>query len=168
MIHTEIKPLKVFIKESVLFNEDSSKTNLVPATIFCISSYEKEALTFGVYLDNGSVFFYIPIHKISFKEDSLFDYQLNELIYNNNEAATCSVNYFEYLKKTNPKIYLKKIDKWINCNYILTIDWYQGNDLMHLVALENGQFACMPSHKINFAGKEVFENYKKIKSSWCV
>ncbi len=168
MVHVEIKPIKVFVQESVLFNEDNSKTDLIPATIFCISSYEKEALTFGIVLDNGSVFFYIPIHKISLSKDCSFEYSLKDLIYNNNESINFNISYFKYLEKQPLKIYLKYLNKWDTCKYIATLDWFEGNDLVHLVLISNGQLACMPSHKLNFTGEEKLESYKKIKSSWIV
>ena len=53
--------------------------------------------------------------------------------------------------------------------YIASIDWYCGNDLLHFIALANGQFALLPSHKIMFGdGDEPLPDYEKLRAEWRV
>lgn len=55
----------------------------------------------------------------------------------------------------------------LHANLIASVDWYDGNDLLHFVALMNGQFALLPSHKLMFGICEL-PDYKKLRAEWRV
>ena len=163
MIHYEIKSIKAYVKEEFLYDGDKSKTKKIPCDIFCISFYPGEAFTFGIMLEEGSVFYYIPPHALSRKK---FSFDLRDLVYHNVPNGKFCIKKFKYLDK-DLRVYMKFKDKWFKGKYIFTIDWYEGNDLVHFVEV-NGQFAFLPSHKIKFRGKKDFLPFKKIHSSWSV
>jgi len=166
MVHYEIDPIKAFVHESVLYDEDLSKDNMIPCEIFCISSYINEAITFGIKLFNGSLFFYIPPHKISLNKN-ISDLSLLDLVYNNNESDIITIKKFKNFNTVF--VYFKNKNIWLEGKYFYTLDWYEGNDLRHMILLENGQFCFMPSHKIKFDKDKLnFENYLKIHSEWKV
>lgn len=168
MVHCDIKAIKAFVHESALYDEDLEKKSMIPCTIFCISSYKGEAITFGILLDEGSVFFYVPPHKVSVKkEEPLYD--LKDLVYNNCESEIFTIKEFKRLREKQVDIYLKNKDKWVMGEYELTIDWYEGNDLVHMIKLETGEFCFLPSHKLKFDNTEKkFNPFLKMHSEWKV
>ena len=46
--------------------------------------------------------------------------------------------------------YIKACKVFISGIYRATLDWSDANILLHLIELENGQFAFLPSHKVLF------------------
>ena len=63
----------------------------------------------------------------------------------------------------------KRTGRRVRAGYIASIDWYCGNDLLHFIALANGQFALLPSHKIMFGdGDEPLPDYEKLRAEWRV
>lgn len=165
-VHYEISPIKAFVHETALFDEDASKQGFVGCTVFAVSSYEGESPTFGIMLDDGSVFFYIPAHKLSLTGEEL-KYDLKDLVYHNCPPGDVVVNNFSIFKSVS--VYLKFKDVWEDGKYICTFDWFQDNGLLHFIILKNGQFCFMPSHKVKFnGGEKSFIFYKKIHSVWKV
>lgn len=168
MVHYEIEPIKAYVHESILYDEDKTKNNMIACTIFAISAYKNEVLTFGIVLDDGSVFFYIPPHKINVKGKTP-KYNLKDIVYHNCESETITINKFKELNKDKVNVYLKYKDKWVKGKYKLTIDWYKGNDLLHMVELKTGELVFLPSHKLKFNNtKKEFKPYVKMHNSWKV
>ena len=165
MVHVDIKPIKAYVHESVLYDEDLTKQDFIECTIFAVSSYKEESVTFGIILKDGSVFFYIPPHKLTINKDKL-KYELKDLVYHNCVDDEFVVNYYSFLQK-KVSVYLKNEDNWVSGEYQFTIDWYKDNGLLHLIILDSGQFCLMPSHKVKFnGGEKKFVFYKKIHSTW--
>jgi hypothetical protein len=143
--------------------------SLVPCTVFAVSSYAGSTPTLKILLEDGAVFSYLP-------PDALVDpakrrdpqLALTDLVYHNCPSEDVCVHAFEAL--SGPVLaYLKHHDLWMPGEYRFTVDWYLGNDLLHFVALENGQFAFLPHHKLKFKrGDPGFEPYRKIRRTWVV
>lgn len=170
-VHAEIKPLKVNVRREFLFNMNAQYIGqFEEGTAFAISSYPGSAPTFKVMLDNGSVFSYLPPHALVARdaESSETILGLEDLAYHDCPISEICVSYFDFL--SGPlSAYLKKRNLWMKGSYILTVDWYTGNDLLHLIELENGQLAFLPHHKIKFKNSAVtFPPYKKLKQEWSV
>lgn len=164
--HYSIKPISAYVFESLLYNNDSKK--LINCTIIGLCLYENETLCFDIILEDGSIFNYIPLHKIIHNKEYDKNITLKDLVYHNSPSIEISLNYIDNLK--NMKLaYLKNLNKWIEIeDYIVTIDWYKGNDLLNLVKLKNGYFALLPNHKIKMNDIKEFEKYSKIKESYKV
>lgn len=167
MVHIDIKPIKAYVHESVLYDEDSKKTGFIECTVFAVSSYKGESVTFAIILKDGSVFFYVPPHKLTISKDPL-KYSLTDLVYHNCEDHEFVVNYHSFFQK-KVYVYLKTEDEWVAGQYQFTMDWYKENGLLHLIILDSGQFCFMPSHKVKFnGGEQEFVFYKKMHSIWKV
>ena len=94
--------------------------------------------------------------------------ELADLVYHNCPAEDICVHAFEQLQGP-VQAYFKRRQLWLAGTYLLTIDWYTGNDLLHLIALENGQYAFLPHHKVKFRdGIKEFPPYRKMHSEWKV
>lgn len=166
--HFEIKPINAWVEEKVLYNEDPNITSWAPCKIFACSIYKDNTITFEILLDNGAVFSYVPPHRLSTinPNNNSIKLGLSDLVYCNVPNGYISIVSYDALKG-KCWAYFKSIDQWLTAQYLTTIDWYTDNLLVHLISLENGQLACLPSHKILFSdtfGK--LPNYKKLKIKW--
>ncbi len=55
--------------------------------------------------------------------------------------------------------------------YMFTLDWVTGNDLAHVIQLDNGQVAIVPQHKVLFKGGDApaeMPPYQKLRRTWHV
>jgi hypothetical protein len=165
------KPIKAVIAEMYLYDMDETKTAWVPCKVFAIDAYPGEALTVTVLLDDGAMFNYIPLDAVMTKVPeegaSLFPYA--DLVYNNCIGGKVAVTVHEALKQP-AWAYFKNKQQWIGAEFVCCLDFYEGNDLMNFLILENGQFAALPNHKVKFgatAPKEL-PQYKKLRQVWKV
>jgi len=167
MVHLEIKPIKAFVHELVLYDMDPTYKDMIPCTIFGISSYLGEALTFSILLNDGSLFSYVPPHLISLtKEKNPFS--LKECVYHNSPDINIAVKEYSYLISQKTYVFIKERNEWFKSKYIFTIDWYRGNDLLHLLFIEDKFPVFLPSHKIKFKEDLNFKSYKKVHNEWII
>jgi hypothetical protein len=169
-VHAEIPPIKTHVRAEYLYNMDSARVGeLRPCTAFAISSYVGQAPTFQILLGDGAVFSYVPPNALvdpdRRAEPTL---ELGDLVYHDCKHTEISVHDVGGLRG-EVLAYFKKRDLWMKGEYRFTVDWYTGNEMLHCIALANGQFALLPSHKIKFGDHEQgFEPYKKIRREWRV
>jgi hypothetical protein len=170
-VHAEIPPLKTHVRAEYLYDMDPAHIGeVVPCWAFAVSSYEGSVLTFEVLLDNGSMFSYMPptalIDPARARGQEVLD--LKDLASVNCPSGDICVHRYRALEGT-VQGYFKQRDRWLAGDYLCTIDWYQNNQLVHLIALENGQYALLPSHKVLFGdGTRVLPGYRKMHSVWQV
>lgn len=164
--HYSINTIKAYVKKGLLYNNDSME--LIDCKIVSLCLYENETLCFDIILEDGSIFNYIPLNKIVHKKEFDKNINLKDLVYHNSPSIEITLNYIDELN--NLKLaYLKHKDEWIEViEYITTIDWYKGNDLLNLVKLNNGFFALLPNHKLKMNDIKEFEKYSKIRESYFI
>jgi hypothetical protein len=168
--HVPVDLIPCGVRKEFLVNQESGHGELVPGKIFALSSYKGHALTFQVLLASGALFSYLPIHALVVGERSGVELSLDELLYHDCRDSLIAVHRFPALAGV-VQVHFKKRDLWLSGSYHLSVDWYRGNDLLHLVQLENGQLCALPSHKILFGtGPEGrgFPGYKKMRQTWTV
>lgn len=168
--HYSIKPINCFVKNDILYGKN--KKGLTKGKIIALCLYENEAVCFDIVLNDGSIFNYIPLHKVLHKK-KVKDIDLRDLVYHNSNSLEISLNKISYLKKaSNGLAYLRHRNEWIEIEkYIMSIDWYEGNDLLNLLKLKNGYFAFLPNHKIKIENKplnKLFKKYVKIPETFKV
>ena len=166
-VHAEIPPLRTHVRAEYLFGMDPARLGeLRPCTAFTVSSYVGSAPTFQIVLDDGAVFSYVPPNALV--EPPLRDpvLELADLVYHDCKSIEIAVSTFTALR--GPVLaFFKRRDLWLAGTYLFTMDWYTGNEMLHGVALANGQYALLPSHKLKFGDHPPgFEPYKKIRRDW--
>jgi hypothetical protein len=168
MIHVNIEPLDVFVKKEYLYDMDKTYIGqFVRGKIFAISSYPQEALSFQILLEDGCMFSYIPVQAIQKKDHEIHHPLMPvDLIYRNSPGENIAVTSYTFLQG-DIIAYFKHSKRWLKGRYILTVDWYENNELFHLLNMDNGQFAFVPSHKMKFRSiEESFPPYKKLHQIW--
>lgn len=163
------EPIKGFIAEKYLYDMDETKQNWIPCRVFAVDVYPGEALALTILLNDGSVFNYLPLDAFSVKKTTdIIPY--TDLVYNNCVSGAVAIKAHQMLKSQPVCAYLKRSQTWIDATYLCSIDFYESNDLLNLVVLENGQLAALPNHKLKF-GKDAprnFTQYRKLHSTWKV
>lgn len=173
-VHAELEtPLRCHIRAEYLYDMDLAKAGqLVPGRVFSVSSYVKSAPTFQVQLDDGSVFSYLPPHAV---EDlglrgrtPLEPLEQGDLTYHDCPSENFCLHVYRTLAEDDVQAYFKRPRRWLTARYVATLDWYEGNDLLHLVSLENGQTAFLPQHKLKFGADSSrhLPPYKKLRRAF--
>jgi len=170
-VHAEVPPLRVHVRKELLFGGDPAYLGqLQPATVFAVSSYPGFAPTFQILVADGAVFSFIPVHGLV--DPTLRagpELELADLVYHDCKSAEICVHAYAALAG-DVLCYFKRRDLWLAGRYLFTVDWHTGNELLHLVALANGQYALLPHHKLKFGSGHApgFAPYKKVRPEWKV
>lgn len=171
MIHYDLPDvLPACVDRRLLFDLDHQVQGYLPCQIFGLSAYPQDALTFQILLDDGSIFSYVPLHLLyhTLLIEGPF-LELTDLVYHNCPDATLCIHRFEFLGQDVVNCFFKAKQLWLAGNYLFTVDWYQGNDLLHFIQLHTGQFALLPNHKVKFHnGTSQFQPFKKLHATWKV
>jgi hypothetical protein len=166
-VHVQVPPFAAHVRAEFLYNMDPAKVGeLRRCTVFTVSSYTGSAVTFQILLEDGAVFSYVPPHALVQPPVAEPQLDLADLVYHDAKSVDIAVQAFDALR--GPVLaYFKRRDRWLAGSYLFTIDWYTGNEMLHVVVLANGQYALLPSHKLKFGEHPPgFEPYKKIRNSW--
>ena len=166
-VHAQIPPFATHVRAEYLYNMDPARVGELRAcTAFSISSYVGNAPTFQVLLPDGAVFSYVPPTGLVNPPVTEPTLELADLVYHDCKSVEIAVQTFDALR--GPVLaYFKRRDLWLAGSYLFTIDWYTGNEMLHCIALANGQHALLPSHKVKFGDHPPgFEPYKKIRREW--
>ncbi len=168
-IHHPVQKIPTYVRQSFLYDGDQAYSNTFSkANIICISSYVDHALTVQVVLDDGSLFSYIPLHALSqTPKTPSKPLGLEDLVYKNCPGEDIVVTTYPAL--ANLQAYFKKKNQWHSGRYITSIDWPAENEQFHFIALENGQYAALPNHKVLFGDQRYqrrFKPYRKMHCEW--
>jgi hypothetical protein len=156
VVHSDFPIAGGWVENRLLHNDDPSYAGWSRCSIFGISSYPGHALTFSVMLlDSGAVFSYVPPHRLRLtpvESISAFEprLRLEELVYHDCPVGRISVTRFGALIGRVEATFRREghQDRRMAGRYVVTVDWVDGNDLLHVVELDNGQIAALPSHKL--------------------
>jgi hypothetical protein len=169
-VHVDLPPWRAHVRAEYLYGMDPSRAGqFKPCTVFAASSYVGSAPTFKVLLSDGAVFSYLPVQALVDPESLTGDLLAPEdLTYHDCRTPELAAYVFPALE--GPVLaYFKRRDRWVKGRYVCSLDWYTGNDLLHVLALEQGQHALLPSHKVKFGDHPPgFEPYKKVRGAWSV
>jgi 8-oxo-dGTP pyrophosphatase MutT (NUDIX family) len=163
-----IAPIDAWIAERVLYNEDPSRSSWLPCRILAVSSYPGSPLTFQVLVEGGALFSYVPPHRLLTKlpAECAALVEITDLVYRNAPVAPIAVTVLPTLAAAPCWVYLRHLQRWLQARYVATVDWYTENSLDHVLLLENGQIACLPSHKILFGKEGPLPPYRALKATW--
>lgn len=144
--------------------------------VFNASVIPQRCLMFSVMTEMGSQHARVPIHYLYHKEPTKI-YPLDWLQLWDSVSPYCTAVKHEYLKNRRCSVLLK--DKTMeDGTYMFTIDWidgpaYQasqaeiaaGHKSLHVIKLENGQFAAQPNNRVvwhdggAFIGKKLEDHH---------
>jgi hypothetical protein len=168
-VHADIPPLRCHVRAELLYGGDPARVGELRAcSAFSVSSYPGHVPTFQILLPDGAVFSYVPPSGLV-DPDKLAapELELEDLVYFACPDERICVHRHAALEG-EVLAYFKRKDLWLGGRYLFTVEWWTGNDLCHAVALDNGQLAMLPHHKLKFGSGHAagFEPYRKMRKLW--
>lgn len=160
-----IDKIKVLVIESFLYNNDETKNKYLNGEILGVSTYPNQTMTFNILIDGKYLYSDMPIHSFVWKVPNE-KFTLKDLVYSNCDTLPIDNYTFNNFINSEVYVFLKKCGIWIKGEYITSFDFYEGNDCVHLIKLNNGYFTLAPNHKINWIGETELSDYKKNKTVW--
>ena len=163
-------PNNVWVDNRVLQDMDPEAKGWTKGRIFAVNSYKGHSLTFEVLLGTGAVFSYVPAHMIRWmepgSEESVDLLEEKDLTYALCPEGRISVDSYNLLTGEKAKAFFVRQNRWVQALYLFTVDWVDDNLLLHAMALENGQVALLPSHKVLFGKATELPRYRKLHQEW--
>jgi hypothetical protein len=170
------KGMPAWVHEGILYDMDPDKQGLRECQIVGLSSYAEQTLTAQILIKEdgagfNTVWSDVPLHLL-FNENSKpkVCLTLQDLVYYENPDIHITFTYYPDLARGPTWAFLKQRSEWQRGTYLGTIDWYQDNLNAHLISLDNGHFACLPQHKIQFnretCPQQDLPAYRKTRQAW--
>lgn len=131
---------------------DKEVKGLAECRIFGVASLPGRALLFHCQLNNGAVYYRLPISAFLYKELNGTKFPLNKLQPWDSPSYEVEVITYDWL--FNQKVQCLKLDSTYG-TYVFTIDWSglgttaevaHEHKCLHLIRLENGQYALQPNN----------------------
>ena len=159
-MNADIPPLKIWIESKNL----NGKEGLEHGYAFAIQSYKSRALQFHVLLESGAHFRHIPLHWLlhDVTNSQCTEYPLDFLQLWDCFSYRPVVTTFDIFKGYQCDALLKDKTK-VSGTYWFTVDWLPDsesesafllqpdqNKCAHVILLDNGQVAALPTNRIVF------------------
>ncbi len=178
------------IKKEYLYDLKKHHGEVCDCVIFGISSITGRAILFHALMENGAVFYRLPISafiQCGFDRARVPEQRLDELELWNSFSYYPAVTTYDFLSGSSGK-YIGKDKKWYYGRYLFTIDWAHPDanilnsdhseiphehKCAHILALENGNYAAQPNNRLiwdisSFTVKDDIPDWKVQTSEWDV
>jgi len=177
-LNANIPYIEGFVRDSYLFNDENNK-ELTPCYIFGVKTIINRPLLFHCQLQNGVVWWSLPLSAFVWKED--FDIladseeeRLSLLQYWDCQSNDVSVTVFTYLQNYIVDVFNRNKD-WYRGKYLFTIDdYYSDNNSLpsgyaidsntkcyHIIKLDNGNFGAYPNNYLRWNNLNFCDPYDK-------
>ena len=178
------------IKREYLYDLKKHHGEVEDCIIFGLSSIAGRAILFHAIMENGAVFYRLPISAFiqrGFRPESVPERRLDELQLWNCFSYYPAVTSWDIIQGTSGK-YIGKDKKWHHGKYLFTVDFAhpESNILdtehseiphehkcAHILALDDGNYAAQPNNRIiwnlpSFTVKDETPKWKVQTSEWNV
>lgn len=160
-MNANIPILRVWVRREFLTN--GKESGLEEGYAFALMSLRGWALMFNVLLKTGAHFRFIPLHAL-LTAGELPDpiYELSDLQLWDCFSSRPVVTVFDYLREHECKVWLRNRSE-ARGTYLFTVDWLPDseetpgliyhpdqNKCGHVIELNNGQLACLPTNRVAF------------------
>lgn len=186
-MNADIPPRPVWIPRQYIINDGCGFEDGV---VFGIQSWKGRALQFHVLLKSGAHFRHVPLHWLytapleEYKPQTV--YSLEDLQLWDCFSYRPVVTVFDMLRDYECDAILRDKTK-VSGTYWFTVDWLPDSDersgwlhipeqnkLAHVIVLDNGQVACLPTNRVAFKDAYFIGNtpdpgakrYKTIAAVW--
>jgi hypothetical protein len=189
-MHTNTPVLKVFVKNQFLYNMDEEIEGFTEGYIFGVKSMRARALLFHVMLKSGAHWRGLPIHSMWWykpdADEKIEYYDLENLQLWDCFTEKTQVIQWDYLLGHQCDCFLRN-KKVVGGEYWCSVEWLKdGNPdtsfvstsdqdkCAHLIKLDNGQIAALPTNRIAFKDAYFIGNkpnpgacgYRVSESNW--
>ena len=163
-----IKPFTVYVPKGVTQNAvapGDTVDGFLKSEVIALTSYPGQVLTADIMIEGNYIFSNIPFHLMYPKRESGLTTTIRDLSdsyhhhYRNNPDKDIDVSY---LPLYGVHVHVK--DDVVPGIYICTVDWYNDNELVHVVQCPD-RFILAPNHKMSI-GNVRLPKYQKLRTSW--
>jgi len=178
------------IKKEYLYDLKKCHGEVEDCIIFGISSLTGRAILFHAIMENGAVFYRLPITAFiqrGFKPKDVPIQRLDELELWNSFSFYPAITRWDLLSSSSGK-FIGKDKKWYHGKYLFTVDWAHPDanilnsdhseiphehKCAHIIALDNGNYAAQPNNRCiwdlhSFTVKNNTPDWKVQTSEWNV
>jgi hypothetical protein len=189
-LNLSIPPIYANIRREYLYDLKQHHGESEPCVIFGMASIVGRALLFHAMMENGAVYYRLPISAFfqkGFDRKAVPDQKLEDLELWNSFSYYPTVTQFDWLLG-NRCIYKPANGEWLKGDYLMTFDWAhpepnlldtehseipEEHKCAHWLCLDNGNYALQPNNRIlwsvaNFTGEPKIPDYKVTTSEWSV
>ena len=153
------------VRREYLYDLSGHVREAEDCVIFGMASISGSAILFHAIMENGAVFYRLPISAFiqrGFDVKEVPRMRLDELELWNCFSYYPSVNTYDILLGQSGK-YIGKDKKWYQGTYLFTVDWahpesnivdtdhseiHAEHKCAHIMALENGNYAAQPNNRL--------------------
>lgn len=184
-MNADLPPLKVWIHRRHLTQNDEAN-GYEPGYLFALQSYRGRALQFHVLLQSGAHFRHIPLHWLLHAPGGSECYDLERLQLWDCYSYNPVVSVLDFLRDYEVRAILKDKTE-VPGKYYCTVDWLPDSDekagyvlqpdqnkCAHIVLLDNGQIAALPTNRLAFQdgffignnSRPETKGYRTIETIW--
>jgi hypothetical protein len=161
-LNIPIPPIDAMVRGNFLRDQRDSHDKKFPCIIFGMASIPAQAPLFHFVMQDGGLWWRMPIHAFSWKEDAI-EQPLDELVLWDSFSYHVSATQFPYLKNRNMTFISRRREKYKG-RYLFTLDWGASTDsgdtdflfseypsqhkCGHVIAMDNGNFAIQPNNRL--------------------
>jgi len=160
-LNTNIPPQECFVRGEFLRNMEDSHGTYYPCLLFGAASIPSNVPLFHCLMEDGGIFWRLPIHAFCSKEGSPA-MELDELMLWDSFSYYMGVTVFDTLQYRKMK-YISRRKKWHEGLYLFTLDWAHEDPNIadvtfseaagqhkcgHFIQLDNGNYAIQPNNRL--------------------
>jgi len=161
-LNIPIPTIEGFVRGNFLRDQKDSHDKLFPCYIFGMSSIPSQAPLFHFIMEDGGLWWRMPIQAFCWKEDAP-QQELDELVLWDSFSYHASATCFPLLKNKTCKFISRRRVNYTG-RYLFTLDWAASNDMSdtdfglsefpsqhkcgHVIAIDNGNFAIQPNNRL--------------------
>jgi len=161
-LNTPIPVIGGYVRGNFLRNQEDSFDKKFPCYIFGMTSIPAQAPLFHFIMEDGGLWWRMPIHAFCWKEDSP-QQELDELVLWDSFSYHVSVTSYPVLRNHTCKFISRRRVEYTG-RYLFTLDWAGSTDsgdtdftlsefpsqhkCGHFIKMDNGNFAIQPNNRL--------------------
>jgi len=162
-LNANIPPMEAYVRGEFLRNLEDSHGDVFPCMIFGVCSIPGRVPMFHFMMEDGAVWWRMPIHAFCWKEDAP-PMELDELMLWDSFSYYISVTRFTTIQFDKVR-YISRRKNEYQGTYLFTLDWamespeYPDTGFSeepgqhkcgHFIKLDNGNYAIQPNNRVRF------------------
>ncbi|MDF2424017.1 MAG: hypothetical protein OPY03_01815 [Nitrosopumilus sp.] len=159
-LNANIPPIECYVRGNYLRNQQDSHDKIYPCLVFGVTSIPNNAVLFNILMEDGGIFWRLPVSALCWKECKEVD--LGDLELWDSFSYDIAVTTFYTLEHKRVE-YMDRHGTLRKGEYVFTLDWSNGdyNSLRfgfaeeagqhkagHVLKLDDGSFAIQPNNRL--------------------
>jgi hypothetical protein len=160
-LNANIPPIECYVRGNYLRDQRDSHDLKFPCMIFGVTSIQGRSPLFHFLMEDGGVWWRMPISAFCSKEDSP-EIDIHDLVLWNSFSHHVSVTEFQAMRNMR-MTYVARTGEFVNGKYLFTLDWHSPDDNVinggfsvnpgqhkcgHVIERDDGNFAIQPNNRV--------------------